>query len=72
VAVTVLCSLCGKPIPEGIRPYRGVHGWERKALAESRRGGSDIVARQSLDEYACDQCIRRLQAGIAPTQESLL
>jgi len=67
------CFYCGGQVdPLARSTWRRVVGWERKALAESRRGGSDIVLRESRDEYACPSCVTRLQAGLPVAQESLL
>ena len=67
------CSYCGTLVnPFAPSTYRRVIGWERKALAASRRGGSDIVLREPLEEFACHACIVRLQAGLDPRQASLL
>jgi hypothetical protein len=67
------CSFCLQPVDPAARTtYRRVEGWERKALADSRRSGSDIVLRQPLDEYACPVCISRIQAGLSIAQEALL
>ena len=67
------CFYCGDQVdPLARSTWRRVVGWERKALAESRRGGSDIVLRETRDEYACPSCVTRLQAGLPVAQESLL
>lgn len=68
---TVRCVFDGKEI-DPRTAYRRVTGWERKSALESRKGGSDIVLREPIEEYACGACITRLQAGIAVGQESLL
>jgi hypothetical protein len=45
------CTYCGDPIdPQTV--YRRVVGWERKSKAASRKAGSDIVLRESRDEFA--------------------
>ena len=65
------CHFCNEPVdPDYV--YRRILGWERKAVAASRRGGSDIVLRQKIDEYACDRCVFRLQHDLSPMQEGLL
>lgn len=67
------CHYCSVPVdPTDRRTYRRVVGWERKALASSRRSGSDIVLRETRDEYACAGCIVRLQQGLDVRQEALL
>jgi len=67
------CHYCKTPIdPQSSRVWRRVHGWERKATASSRKSGSDITLRQPSEVYACDDCIRRLKRGLAPTQATLM
>lgn len=67
------CFYCGESVdPLAHTTYRRVVGWERKAFAESRRGGSDIVLRELRDEYACPRCVVRLQKGLPVAQETLL
>ena len=67
------CHFCREPVdPLDHTTYRRVVGWERKAFAETRRGGSDIVLRELRDEYACSVCVARLRAGLDARQESLL
>jgi hypothetical protein len=67
------CHYCGIPVnPFAPGTLQRVEGWERKAAAESRRGGSDIILREPREEFACSRCIVRLQQGLAPAQESLL
>jgi hypothetical protein len=68
-----ICAFCGDPVdPLSRFTWRRVIGWERKAAATSRKGGSDIALRESRDEYACDVCISRQKNGLAPSQESFL
>lgn len=69
--MSVRCGICGELVPESLL-YRRVTGWERKAKSASRKGGSDIMLREPLDEYACSACIARLRAGINVGQESLV
>jgi hypothetical protein len=70
----VQCAFgCGRDIdPDASSTYRRVIGWERKAVMESRRGGSDITLREALDVYACPTCIGRLKDGVNPMQAALL
>lgn len=65
------CTFCGGEVDER-SAFRRVSGWERKAVVASRKGGSDIVLRQSHDELACFACITRLRAGVNVAQESLV
>lgn len=64
------CALCGNELGEVF--FRRIIGWERKAVSPSRRGGSDILLREPLDEFACPACITRLQAGLNVHQEALV
>lgn len=68
------CALCSLPLdPNSPDVWRRVRGWERRApRASSRRGGSDIVLRELEPEWACADCVRRLQRGVAVRQEALL
>lgn len=71
--MSVSCAYCGDPVdPNSSFTWRRVIGWERKAVAASRRSGSDIVLREPRDEYACDICVSRLKRGVAPRQGALL
>lgn len=67
------CTYCGRAVdPLARSTWRRVVGWERKATAASRRGGSDIALRESRDEYACTVCVTRLQGGVGTGQEAML
>ena len=67
------CVFCQKPVnPDDPSVWHAVRGWERKAQATTRRGGSDIALREARDEFACDQCIWRQKARVNPTQEALI
>ena len=68
------CTYCGTSVdPTSRYTWRRVQGWERKAHASStRRGGSDISLRETIDVYACEQCIRKLKSGVSPEQDSLI
>ena len=71
--LTRACHFCRAvvdPLDQAV--YRRCVGWERRALGETRRGGSDIVLRELRDEYACPVCVARLRAGLDARQESLL
>jgi hypothetical protein len=73
--VTRFCYYnCGREVdPLSPNTYRRVAGWERKAIAATRKSGSDIVGREPLGEdFACDVCIGRIRRGVAPTQEAML
>jgi hypothetical protein len=70
--LTVRCFYCGEPVdPQARTTWRRVTGWERKAAASSRRGGSDIALRQPLQEWACMHCVDRLQNGVNAAQLEL-
>lgn len=69
--MTVKCFFnCGNDVDTKSRyTWHRVIGWERPGKA----GGSDVACRERHgDEFACDVCIRRLQAGVAPAQEALV
>jgi hypothetical protein len=64
------CFYCGKDVDPNSRfTWHGVKGWERPG----RKGGSDIAAREKIEDvFACDPCVRLVQAGRVPGQASLL
>lgn len=66
------CQLCGDPI-DPLSPYvwRRVVGWERKAMSESRKSGSDIRLREPRNEYAHDHCIELNKAGVNVRQQTI-
>lgn len=67
------CFYCGESVDPNSRfTWHRVVGWERKAVAASRRSGSDIALRESRDEYACDSCVSRAKRGVAPRQDAML
>ena len=69
--VCVYCDCSVDPNANGT--YTRVRGWERKAYSASRRGGSDIVLRETTpDVFACQFCVDKLKAGVNVSQESLL
>ena len=70
----VPCTYCNLPLnPESRLTYRRVQGWEHRAPANTpRKGGSDIVCREPLDEFACDACVGKLRRGLSPDQGALL
>jgi hypothetical protein len=72
--MTAPCTYCGTPVdPTSRYTWRRVQGWERKAhMSSTRRGGSDISLRETIEVYACDNCIRKLKSGISPGQDSLI
>jgi ferredoxin len=69
--MTVRCSFCPETV-ELRDAYQRITGWERKAVVASRKGGSDIVLRESCDEFACSACIARLRSGVNVEQGALL
>jgi hypothetical protein len=67
------CALCGtgvNPLAHGVG--QKVTGWEVKAIAASRKSGSDIVGRQQLPEFACPSCIRSVKLGLSPKQQTMV
>lgn len=67
----VTCTFCSQTLDESFA-YRRILGWERKGTTQSRRGGSDVVLRKALDQFACTACIARAKAGINQNQETLV
>ena len=71
--MNVSCYFCGELVdPLARDTYRRVTGWERKALGESRKGGSDIVLRAAVEEFAHPGCVVLVQNGLLPAQALLL
>ncbi len=70
---TVPCFHCNQPVnTDDPSAFRRVIGWERKAVSQSRKGGSDIVLREQTDDYSCFACVERLKMGVNVAQSSLL
>ena len=70
-----VCEICGGPV-DPLNPYqfaRRVQGWEIRipVRASGKAGGSDIVGRERLDQYAHPVCARNERKGLV-VQESLL
>ncbi len=64
----VCCGLCGNPVsPVSRLVWQRTVGWGRPGKA----GGSDIVMREGLNEWAHDECIQLEKRGLFD-QESLL
>jgi hypothetical protein len=70
--IEIRCHFCGQPVNANRSSYRRVQGWERKGLGETRKGGSDVLLREPLDEWAHASCVSRIRAGLSVGQESLL
>jgi hypothetical protein len=67
----MICTYCRKTVdPTSKTTYTRVEGWERRAFAASRRGGSDIIMREQRDEYAHSHCVEKERHGIAHEQET--
>lgn len=67
--MTATCTFCGKEVnPQSRQTYTRVVGWHRPGKA----GGSDIVLRQLLNEWACPQCVDKVRWGVNVGQESLV
>lgn len=68
---TVPCALgCERRVnPLSRHTWHQIRGWARPG----RNGGSDIAAREPLgDEYACDECVKKVQNGLNARQGVLL
>jgi hypothetical protein len=71
--VNVACHFCGGPVdPTARETWRRIAGWERKGFGETRRGGSDIVLRAPVDEFAHAACVAAVLNGVAIGQTSLV
>ena len=66
------CSLCSGPIQSGERYDPQVVGWQRQAVGKSRRGGSDIVGRESTGRVAHSRCVDRERQGLNAQQGELV
>lgn len=66
------CSLCSKPVdPSSRSTLQRIAGWERRAIGEHRRSGSDIVLRERVEEFAHASCVERAKLGLPAQQEAL-
>jgi hypothetical protein len=73
MTLSVTCFYCGKSVdPTARETYRRVVGWERKAVAATRKSGSDIALREPRDDFAHAGCVALQREGIAIGQGSLL
>jgi hypothetical protein len=72
--MTAPCTYCGTPVdPTSRYVWTRIQGWEKKAYVSStRKGGSDISLREHLEQYACEDCIRKLKRGVSPGQATLI
>ena len=70
------CSFCGDQVDvtDDRHTYRRIIGWEKIAgtRASGKHGGSDIVLRERIDEWAHTACVTAARAGVVPGQEALL
>jgi len=63
------CAICGEPVDTRSRfTYERITGWHRPG----RAGGSDIVNRRKLGEFAHPVCVDRERDGVHHAQEALL
>jgi len=61
------CHYCGHDVdPNRRSTWHRVVGWERAGKA----GGSDIVARQRVELFACNRCVDLVKNGHDPGQTS--
>jgi hypothetical protein len=68
------CEFCGEPVDPADRwVWHRVTGWERslRTRTSGARGGSDIVMRERLEEFAHPSCVTLARDGLF-AQESLL
>lgn len=67
------CFYCGTGVnPADVNVAQRITGWELRGRGATRKGGSDITLRESVEEYACNPCIQRKRLGLSPSQESLV
>ena len=67
-AAGAACTFCGEPVnPRSRSTYTRMQGWDRPGKA----GGSDVVLRERLAEWAHPWCIDRERNGIHAQQETL-
>jgi hypothetical protein len=67
-AMKLTCIYCNSPIPDPSKAWRQATGWIKPRQAG---GPNSITARKDLDNYACDDCVRKVQRGEDPTAKSL-
>jgi len=69
------CHYCHEKVDPALRStWQRVVGWQitGRTRPGGGHGGSDIAARQTIDEYACDRCVSAVKARINPGQVGLL
>jgi hypothetical protein len=69
--VNTTCLYCRKPVDPD-KAFRAVRGWQTKGVSATRRGGSDIILREPLEEFACRDCILRRKHGLSQGQGKLI
>lgn len=63
------CSTCTRDIDERKeKPWTEVIGWERR---RDQGGTNHVAMRKPTGNAICNECMIRLQAGLAPGQLSL-
>ena len=67
----LFCIYCKKHTINTHTDYQRIVGWQRKVHTSSRRGGSDIVLRETREQWACRWCIEKLRRGNIGQQELL-
>jgi hypothetical protein len=71
--VKFTCSFCGKEVnPAGHDVFQKVEAWQRPGRGVSGKSGSSLVLRQTVEEFACVQCIVRAQLPTDPNQTTLI
>lgn len=73
--MNVTCPFCGSPVdPLSRQTLQRITGWQRIAgtRASGKHGGSDILARETVQEWAHPSCVDWLRNGIHPDQDALL
>jgi len=67
------CVYCGTFVDTNANgTYRRTVGWlPIGRYANNRQGSNSLALRQSLDHWACAECIDRIKHGISPGQQSL-
>lgn len=66
----IRCHYCGEEVDPSTALQR-ITGWESKGTG-TRRGGSDILARERLQDFAHRACVDSIRSGVNVGQEQLV
>lgn len=68
----LFCALCNGPIQNGEILAEQITAWRVKGIGTSRRGGSDVVLRETTGRVAHQRCLDRQRSGVSVQQGQLV